>query len=255
MVSAVVVRGFDGHRERFMITGICYGFAPVGAAWSVGVLLVGAGPVGLVEHRPRRPEAARSLSLDRAAGITRPIESASTLMPPGMLRGPKAAAARSARCTWVCVDMHTECASPETHLKANVSRRLRRAVANCEQPTEQPTHWAITDPCTRPRTWPRSAITRRTPRLRLVMRRSGVRFPKAALRAFAPGLPQQPPTCVRQPRQVRCRPSPQGSCEPAVALTFKYRANQSLQLDTLRQRSPQGTNTVVPPRLDGAPRV
>ena len=176
-------------------------------------------------------------------------------MPPGMLRGPKAAAARSARCTWVCVDMHTECASPETHLKANVSRRLRRAVANCEQPTEQPTHWAITDPCTRPRTWPRSAITRRTPRLRLVMRRSGVRFPKAALRAFAPGLPQQPPTCVRQPRQVRCRPSPQGSCEPAVALTFKYRANQSLQLDTLRQRSPQGTNTVVPPRLDGAPRV
>ena len=23
MVSAVVVRGFDGHRERFMITGIC----------------------------------------------------------------------------------------------------------------------------------------------------------------------------------------------------------------------------------------
>jgi len=29
MVSAVVVRGFDGHRERFMITGICYGFAPV----------------------------------------------------------------------------------------------------------------------------------------------------------------------------------------------------------------------------------
>jgi hypothetical protein len=51
------------------------------------VLLVGAGPVGLVEHRPRRPEAARSLSLDRAAGITRPIGSASTLMPPGMLRG------------------------------------------------------------------------------------------------------------------------------------------------------------------------
>lgn len=175
MVSAVVVRGFDGHRERFMITGICYGFASVGAAWSVGVLVVGAGPVGLVEHRPRRPEAARSLSLDRAAGITRPIESASTLMPPGMLRGPKAAAARSARCTWVCVDMHTECASPETHLKANVSRRLRRAVANCEQPTEQPTHWAITDPCTRPRTWPRSAITRRTPRLRLVMRRSSAR--------------------------------------------------------------------------------
>ena len=93
MVSAVVVRGFDGHRERFMITGICYGFASVGAAWSVGVLLVWAGPVGLVEHRPRRPEAAHSLSLDRAAGITRPIESASTLMPPGMLRGPKAAAA------------------------------------------------------------------------------------------------------------------------------------------------------------------
>ena len=31
MVSAVVVRGFDGHRERFMITGICYGFASVGA--------------------------------------------------------------------------------------------------------------------------------------------------------------------------------------------------------------------------------
>ena len=85
MVSAVVVRGFDGHRERFMITGICYGCAPVGAAWSVGVLLVGAGPVGLVEHR--RPEAAHPLSLDRAAGITRPIESASTLMPPGMLRG------------------------------------------------------------------------------------------------------------------------------------------------------------------------
>ena len=115
MVSAVVVRGFDGHRERSMITGICYGFASVGAAWSVGVLLVWAGPVGLVEHRPRRPEAAHSLSLDRAAGITRPIESASTLMPPGMLRGPKAAAARSARCTWVCVDMHTECASLETH--------------------------------------------------------------------------------------------------------------------------------------------
>jgi hypothetical protein len=43
MVSAVVVRGFDGHRERFMITGICYGCAPVGAAWSVGVLLVGGG--------------------------------------------------------------------------------------------------------------------------------------------------------------------------------------------------------------------
>jgi hypothetical protein len=41
MVSAVVVRGFDGHCERFMITGICYGCAPVGAAWSVGVLLVG----------------------------------------------------------------------------------------------------------------------------------------------------------------------------------------------------------------------
>ena len=74
MVSAVVVRGFDGHRERFMNTGICYGFASVSAAWSVGVLVVGAGPVGLVEHRPRRPEAARSLSLDRAAGITRPIE-------------------------------------------------------------------------------------------------------------------------------------------------------------------------------------
>ena len=86
MVSAVVVRGFDGHRERFMITGICYGCAPIGAAWIVGVLLVGEGPVGLVEHRPRRPEAAHSLSLDRAAGITRPIESASTLMPPGMLR-------------------------------------------------------------------------------------------------------------------------------------------------------------------------
>jgi hypothetical protein len=118
MVSAVVVRGFDGHRERFMITGICYGCAPVGAAWSVGVLLVGAGPVGLVEHRPRRPEAAHSLSSDRAAGITRPIESALTLMPPGMLRGPEAAAARSARCTWVCVDVYTECASPETHLKA-----------------------------------------------------------------------------------------------------------------------------------------
>jgi len=180
MVSAVVVRGFDGHRERFMITGICYGFAPVGAAWSVGVLLVGAGPVGLVEHRPRRPEAAHSLSLDRAAGITRPIESALTLMPPGMLRGPEAAAARSARCTWVCVDVHTECASPETHLKANVNRRLRRAVANCEQPTEQPTYWAITDPCRRPRTWTRSAITRRTPRLRLVIRRSRVRFSEAA---------------------------------------------------------------------------
>jgi hypothetical protein len=139
-----------------------------------------AGPVGLVEHRPRRPEAAHSLSSDRAAGITRPIESALTLMPPGMLRGPEAAAARSARCTWVCVDVHTECASHETHLKGNVSRRLRRSVANCEQPTEQPTHWAITDPCTRPRTRPRSAITRRTPRLRLVMRRSGVRFPEAA---------------------------------------------------------------------------
>jgi hypothetical protein len=25
--------------------------------------------------------------------------------------------------------VHTECASPETHLKANVSRRLKRAVA------------------------------------------------------------------------------------------------------------------------------
>jgi hypothetical protein len=61
----VLVRGSDGHRERFMITGTCYGRAPVGAAWSVGVLLVGAGPVGLVEHRPRRPEAAHSLSLDR----------------------------------------------------------------------------------------------------------------------------------------------------------------------------------------------
>jgi hypothetical protein len=122
-------------------------------------LLVAAGPVGLVEHRPRRPEAAHSLSSDRAAGITRPIESALTLMPPGMLRGPEAAAARSARCTWVCVDVHTECASPETHLKGNVSRRLRRSVANCEQPTEQPTHWAITDPCTRPRTRPRSATS------------------------------------------------------------------------------------------------
>jgi hypothetical protein len=73
-----------------------------------------AGPVGLVEHRPRRPEAAHSLSLDRAAGITRPIESASTLMPAGMLRGPKAAAARSARCTWVCVDVHTECVDVHT---------------------------------------------------------------------------------------------------------------------------------------------
>jgi hypothetical protein len=83
--------GSDGHRERFMITGICYGCAPVGAAWSVGVLLVGAGPVRLVEHRPRHPEAAHSWSLDGAAGITRPIESASTLMPPGMLRGPNAA--------------------------------------------------------------------------------------------------------------------------------------------------------------------
>ena len=82
----VLVRGFDGHRERFMITGICYGCAPIGAAWIVGVLLVGRGPVGLVEHRPRHPEAAHSLSLDRAAGITRPIESASTLMPPGNLR-------------------------------------------------------------------------------------------------------------------------------------------------------------------------
>ena len=136
----MLVRGSDGHRERLMITGICYGRAPIGAAWSVGVLLVGAGPVGLVQQRPRRPEAAHPLSLHRAAGITRPIESASTLMPPGMLGGPKAAAAQSARCTWVCVDVHTECASPETHLKANVSRRLKRA--------------------------------RRTPRLRLVMRRS-----------------------------------------------------------------------------------
>jgi hypothetical protein len=52
MVSAVVVRGFDGHRERFMITGICYGFASVGAAWSVGVLVVRAGPVGLVRTPP-----------------------------------------------------------------------------------------------------------------------------------------------------------------------------------------------------------
>jgi hypothetical protein len=76
-----------------MITGICYGCAPVGAAWSVGVLLVGAGPVGLVEHRPRRPDGTLVV-LDRAAGITRPIGSASTLMPPGMLGGsPKAAAA------------------------------------------------------------------------------------------------------------------------------------------------------------------
>jgi hypothetical protein len=39
----VLVRGSDGHRERFMITGICYGCAPVSAAWSVGVLLVGGG--------------------------------------------------------------------------------------------------------------------------------------------------------------------------------------------------------------------
>jgi hypothetical protein len=85
----MLVQGSDGHRERFMITGICCGRTPVGAAWRGGVLLVGAGPVGL----------------------------------------------------------HTGCASPETHLRENVSRRLKRAVANCEPPTEQPTHWAITDPC------------------------------------------------------------------------------------------------------------
>jgi hypothetical protein len=125
----VLVRGSDGHRERFMITGTCYGCAPVGAAWSVGVLLVGAGPVGLVEHRPRRPDGTLVV-LDRAAAITRPIGSASTLMPPGMLGGVlRQRPQRSARCTWVCVDVHTECASPETHLKANVSRRLKRAVA------------------------------------------------------------------------------------------------------------------------------
>ncbi len=170
---------------------------------SVGVLLVGAGPVGLVEHRPRRPEAAPSLSLDRAAGITRPIESASTLMPPGMLRGPKQRPhglhdARGSAST--CI---RKCASPETHLKANVSRRLRRAVANCEQPTEQPTYWAITDPCRRPRTWPRSAITRRTPRLRLVVRRS--RQPVTVLDCAAARAGRRDGWC---PSRHRCTHAP-----------------------------------------------
>jgi hypothetical protein len=182
MVSAVVVRGFDGHRERFMITGICYGCAPVGAAWSVGVLLVGAGPVGLVEHRPRRPDGTLVVPRPRRwhhSANRKCLDVDAARDARGVLRQRPQ---RSARCTWVCVDVHTECASPETHLKANVSRRLKRAIANCEQPTEQPTHSAITDPCTRPRTRPRSAISRRTRGLRLVMRRSGVRFPEAARR-------------------------------------------------------------------------
>ncbi len=143
----MLVQGSDGHRERFMITGICCGRTPVGAAWRGGVLLVGAGPVGL----------------------------------------------------------HTGCASPETHLRENVSSRLKRAVANCEPPTEQPTHWAITDPCTRPRNRPRSAITRRTPRLRLAMRS-----------AADSALTWVPAACIRRssrPLSAPCR------CLPRLRMT------------------------------------
>jgi hypothetical protein len=137
--------GSDGHRKRFMITGIRSGRAPVGARLECRCIAGRGGASRAGRTPPSRsgtPVVPRPRRWHQSANRKCP-----TLMPPGILRVPRAAAARSARSTWVCVDMHTECASPETHLRANVSRRLKRDVANCEQPTEQPTHWAITDPC------------------------------------------------------------------------------------------------------------
>jgi hypothetical protein len=155
-------RGSDGHRERFMITGICYGCVPLGAAWSVGVLPVGGSSRAgrtppapsrsgtLVVPRPRRwHHSANRKCLDVDAA--RDDQGFLRQRPHGLhdARGPASTCIRNVRRPRLT---SKQTSANDWPLPTVGSQASSLHIGRSRTPA-------------RPRTRPRSAISRRTPRV------------------------------------------------------------------------------------------